>query len=241
MKILKNILFWTATVCLVLAIMAVAVPKLFGVQFRAVLTGSMEPEIPTGSLVVIVPTQADDIKLGDDITFVTESNNVVTHRVIDIDRENNTFTTYGIANGSSNKDPANKYENIIGVVKLHIPNIGQAFMWLSTTTGKIITVTAIIAVFLLSFIISTVTSGTKNKKKKEDIKIQPTTPVLPPNEGENTKNSTKITQNADLKAQEEKIQKADTIKDKTDLQPKGKTQKQKPEETDDFWNGDDRT
>lgn len=154
MKVLKNILFWISTVCLVLAIATIAVPKLFGMEFRAVVSGSMTPEIPVGSLVVIVPTEAEDIKIGDDITFVNASELVVTHRVIDINRETNEFTTWGIANDSSAIDAPNKYENIIGVVKLHIPFVGRIFSWFSTMQGKIITATAIIATFLLSTILS---------------------------------------------------------------------------------------
>lgn len=166
MKAIKNILFWISTVCLVLAIIAVGVPKLFGVEFRAVVSGSMTPEIPVGSLVVVVPTKAEDIQIGDDITFVSAGEVVVTHRVVDINRETNEFTTWGIANDRAATDAPNKYENIIGVVRLHIPYVGQIFSWFSTTYGKIITATAIIAAFLLSTIL-----GIWSKDKNDRIKV----------------------------------------------------------------------
>lgn len=209
MKILKNTLFWIATVFLVLAITAVAVPKLFGVEFRAVLTGSMEPDIPVGSLVVVVPTKSDKIEIGDDITFVTASDKVVTHRVIQIDRENNTFTTYGIANGLDNKDAPNKYENIIGVVKLHIPAIGRAFSWISTTSGKIIAITAIAAVYLISALLS-VLFGSKKKK-------QPVCPLPGEYVSEDHTKAYNLTEKP----------------------KQTKQKKVKPELTDDFWDGDD--
>jgi len=154
MKIIKNLLFWIPTACLFLLILLIAVPKLFGVEFRAVLTGSMTPEIPVGSLVVIVPTEAADIEIGDDITFVTQGDMVVTHRVVDINRETNEFTTWGIANDKTAVDAPNQYENIIGVVRLHIPFLGQVFSWIATLQGKIIAATAIIAVYIISSIIS---------------------------------------------------------------------------------------
>ncbi len=150
MQKVKSILYVIAVLLLLLVIMAVAVPKFTDVEYRAVLTGSMTPEIPAGSLVVIVPTAADEIQLGDDITFVSQGDIVVTHRVVSIDRERNEFTTWGIANPSDALDPPNEYKNIIGVVRYHIPAIGIPINYLSTTTGKIITVTAIIAIFILT-------------------------------------------------------------------------------------------
>ena len=199
MRVVKNILFWATTVFLVIAIMAVAVPKIFGIEFRAVLTGSMEPEIPVGSLVVVVPTAAEKIKAGDDITFVSESGSVVTHRVIEIDREKNTFTTYGIANGMDNRDPANAYENIRGVVRVHIPKVGQVFSWLSEPMGKIITVTAIIAVYLLSMLLGVLFGGKpKEKKKKKETELTleeefGEEEVAPPEEKETKEQSKKKT------------------------------------------------
>ena len=168
MKIVKNLLFWISTVCFIAAILLIAVPKLFGVEFRAVLTGSMTPEIPVGSLVIIVPTNAENIKIGDDITFVTGGEKVVTHRVVKIDRKNNEFTTWGIANDPSAIDAPNKYENILGVVKIHIPRIGGIFSWIATLSGKIITATAIIAIYMLTFIIGIWTKGSKEKATSTD-------------------------------------------------------------------------
>jgi len=163
MKTVKNILFWISTVCLVLVIIAFGVPALFGVEFRAVLSGSMTPEIPVGSLVVVVPTEAENIQIGDDITFVNASEMVVTHRVIDINRETNEFITRGIANDPSAIDAPKKYENVIGVVKLHIPFIGRIFTWFSAARNKIITATGIIAAFILSTILDIWTKGRKNE------------------------------------------------------------------------------
>jgi len=166
MKIAKNILFWVSTALLILAIALVAVPKLFGVDFRAIVSGSMTPEIPVGSLVVIVPAEAEDIKVGDDISFVTAGEKVVTHRVVKIDREKNEFTTWGIANDPTAKDAPSKYENILGVVRLHIPVLGRVFSWFAPLSNKIIAITVIVAIYLLSAIVGL---WTKNKKEADPV------------------------------------------------------------------------
>ncbi|MCK8475680.1 signal peptidase I [Microbacterium aurugineum] len=64
----------------------IAVPALLGATPLAVLTSSMEPTYPPGTLIVVQPTPADDIHVGDVITFQLHSGKpaVVTHRVIEV-------------------------------------------------------------------------------------------------------------------------------------------------------------
>lgn len=216
-RIIKDILFWLTVAAMLLGLVIFGVLPLFGVQYRAVLTGSMEPEIPVGSLVMIVKTDAEEIQVGDDVTYVSSGRNVTTHRVAEIDRENNSFITYGIANGLDNKDPAVRYENILGVVRLHIPGVGPLFTALTTTSGKIIAITVIVAVFLISLLIGT------NLPEKDD-KTQPKTGL--PDEEEN---------------ESRKAMGIDTGKKQAEKPPKPakppKAAKVRPETTDDFWNG----
>lgn len=84
---LKKVLDITTTVALVLFVAFVillAGVRLFGVEPNIVLSGSMEPEILTGSIVYvrqITPEEAQNLKAGETITFVTPSGVKVTHKV----------------------------------------------------------------------------------------------------------------------------------------------------------------
>ena len=159
MKKAWNVLAWVVTLALIAAIAAVTIPRLFGVQYRAVLTGSMAPELPVGSLVAIVPTKAEDIRIGDNITFVTIGDKVVTHKVVEIN--GNEFTTQGVANEMV--DAPNEYENILGVVRLCLPKVGYAFEFLATMRGKIIAMTTILALCIISLIVQTLTAPDKRE------------------------------------------------------------------------------
>lgn len=66
----------------VLAVMVI-VPRVTGSQAYTVLTGSMEPSYPPGTLIVVKPTPAEDLEVGDVITFQPVSGDpaVVTHRI----------------------------------------------------------------------------------------------------------------------------------------------------------------
>ncbi len=73
------------TLCLAAVIaVAVVVPRLAGARPYVVLTGSMRPGMPPGTLVVVRPVDPRSIGVGDVITYQVASGepDVVTHRVV---------------------------------------------------------------------------------------------------------------------------------------------------------------
>ena len=62
--------------------------RLFGIEPHIVLSGSMEPEILTGSLVYVspvTPEQAQNLKVGDTVTFIADKNGTkVTHKIYEV-------------------------------------------------------------------------------------------------------------------------------------------------------------
>jgi signal peptidase len=81
----------------------VLVPRLGGGTPYTVLTGSMRPDLPPGTLVVVRPVNPVDIGVGSVITYQLESGRpaVVTHRVVSqgLDPEGHpVFATQGDAN-----------------------------------------------------------------------------------------------------------------------------------------------
>lgn len=101
-----------------------------------VTSGSMEPEIQTGSLLFTYKTGVENINVGDTITY-RERDNFVTHQVINKTNETPpTFTTKGIANDSP--DPAQVTEDMIQGKKLFsIPFLGYVIAWAGSTRGFI--------------------------------------------------------------------------------------------------------
>ena len=51
----------------------------------AVLSGSMEPDLPVGSMVFVRQVEPTDITVGDNATFYRSDGAVVTHQVYEID------------------------------------------------------------------------------------------------------------------------------------------------------------
>ena len=102
---------WLVIIVAVVAIVAgVAVPRIAGGQAFTILTGSMRPGMPPGSLVVVRPVDPATLRIGDVITFQLRSGQpeVATHRIVGIGGTmtgKRVFTTRGDANDANDVAP----------------------------------------------------------------------------------------------------------------------------------------
>lgn len=124
---------------IILAVIALllpmSVPKLLGYEVYNVVSGSMYPAIPQGSMVLVRPTEWNEIAEGDVIAF--ESNGtVVTHRVTKVRVVEGEFITKGDANEDVDITPI-PFSDLIGRVERHIPVLGELTAHVSTAVGKI--------------------------------------------------------------------------------------------------------
>lgn len=69
-----------------LAVILIVVPKVAGGMPLTILTSSMEPGLPPGTLIVVRPVNPDDLRIGDIVTYQMQSGRpgVITHRIIAI-------------------------------------------------------------------------------------------------------------------------------------------------------------
>lgn len=113
---------------LLLGVLVIVVPLATGSTPMTVLTNSMEPSYPPGTLIIVRPIEPADIRIGDAITYQIESGKpaVVTHRVISIGQSGNgdlSFITQGDNNGAPD-EAAVRPVQIKGKVWYSIPWIG---------------------------------------------------------------------------------------------------------------------
>ena len=98
--------------------------KLFGYAFLVVTTGSMEPEIDAGELIII--KEKDEYKKDDIVTILDKDDFLVTHRIIDLDE--NFIVTKGDNNDL--EDEQNVLENVKGKVIFHSKLLGSFVLYL---------------------------------------------------------------------------------------------------------------
>ncbi len=114
----------------VVAMAVIVVPALTGSTPYTVLTSSMEPTYPPGTLVIVKPIAVEDIHIGTVVTYQIESGkpDLVTHRVVEVIQPNlvggePTFVTKGDANSIADEKPV-QYVQIRGAVWYSVPYIG---------------------------------------------------------------------------------------------------------------------
>ena len=141
-----NILSTAAMCILVLLALALLAVKISGCRLFAIESGSMAPEYPVGSLVLVKPVDFEDIEVGDVISYVLNADLVVvTHRVAAVNEAEGTVTPKG--DNNEIEDPEVLYENVIGKVILCIPLLGYAAMFI--TEHLFISLAVLIFIILL--------------------------------------------------------------------------------------------
>ncbi len=104
-------------------------PTVFGWGSAVVLSGSMEPELPVGTLILI--HKENSYKAGEIVTYEDEYGNLVTHRLVSL--ENGEAITKGDANNT--EDASFTASKIYGKVKAVLPGVGGIILWLKTPLG----------------------------------------------------------------------------------------------------------
>lgn len=166
--IVTGILILVLSVTAVIATAAIIVPAATGSTTLTVLTSSMEPSLPPGTMIVIRPVDPGDIEAGDVVTYQLKSgeNTVVTHRVVGsylLTNGDPVFVTKGDNNPSPDIDPI-RAEQIRGELWYSIPYVG----WLTNVItgdmrGTIITIAVVV---LFGYAAWMIFSGLRDKRKE---------------------------------------------------------------------------
>jgi signal peptidase len=130
----------TVVVCVValLALLLVGA-RILGLQTYVVLSGSMEPDYPTGSLIYVREVDRFEVQPKDVITFMINETTVATHRVVAVDGENRTFTTKGDANRTADAAPVH-FNNLVGKPVFSIPFLGYVAHFVQNPPGKYVAI-----------------------------------------------------------------------------------------------------
>lgn len=155
-KKIWNIASTVLVVVVALAAVLLVGVRLFGLQVFTVLSGSMEPEYPVGSLIYVKKVDYKTLKPGDVITYMLDEDTVSTHRITEvlIDEEDPNIYRY-FTKGDVNKDPDSvsvHCANIIGTPVLTIPMLGYVANYIQNPPGTYIALAAGAILILLVFL-----------------------------------------------------------------------------------------
>lgn len=178
---LKNIykIGYVLFIVIILILGAVLILTLFpfkdNFQIKVVQSGSMEPNVKTGSIVLIRPVET--YKLGDVITYGKDTRTDVptTHRIVQIRTIENTvlFTTKGDANEDADKVEVSQKE-IIGKVVLHVPYVGYIIAFARKPIGFFLIILVPALIIIGDELIKIWKEVTRLKRKKNELPSEQT-------------------------------------------------------------------
>ena len=121
-----------------------------GVRPLVVRSGSMEPTIPTGSMVLVQRVAAAEIAVGDVVAVERPDHTRVTHRVVGLERRGETaeLTLKGDANEDADPAPV----SVVEADRLirQVPEVGRFAAWLATAPGGFVIGCLLTAVTMLA-------------------------------------------------------------------------------------------
>ena len=158
LKIVRTVLIYLFAVGIIIAALLFASSRtpdksLFGYRYYTVLTPSMEPAYNVGDMVFVKIESADNINVGDVITFnpSSDSEAYLTHRVTEklTDYQGTgvtCFRTKGDANDSEDSFLIDE-DRVIGPVKFGIPKLGYVVRFVQLRWYFIVPILILIFVF----------------------------------------------------------------------------------------------
>lgn len=151
---------------LILLAFLLAGVRLLGLQVYTVLSGSMEPEYRTGSVIYVRQADTDTLEAGDVITFRLSGSTIATHRIIEVIEEDGRrlFRTKGDANDVEDASPVSE-SNVIGTPVFTIPNLGFFAAYIQTPSGRYLAL-AVGSLILLLVLLPELLFKEKNSAKK---------------------------------------------------------------------------
>ena len=132
---LTQVFSWALLTAVIAGALAlIIVPKASGARPLTVLSGSMTGTYAIGDVVIVRPVDADELAVGDVITFQARSDDptLTTHRIVGLayGSEGTQFVTQGDANDAADPSPIAP-EQVRGEVWYSVPAVGYAAVWLA--------------------------------------------------------------------------------------------------------------
>jgi len=146
----------------------------FGWRVDLVCSGSMDPELKVGTLVITRPVEPQEIMVGDIITFspkgVMLGENMISHRVIGIEEASPLyFKTKGDAN--DNPDPFMvPARNLLGRICFKTHYVGYVTGFLQTTWGFLLGL-VIPGLIIITMYITSIQRILHNNRKERLVKV----------------------------------------------------------------------
>jgi len=167
-KLYKNLSTALVLLAVIFAFLIAGV-RIFGIQVFGVLTGSMEPSYPIGSLIYVKDAKPSELHVNDVITFSISPNVIATHRIVELvpDENNPSIIRYRTKGDANNNADASlvSANNIIGKAIYVIPNLGYLASYIQQPPGLYVAI--LVCGLMIAFVFYVDSLETKQKQKEQ--------------------------------------------------------------------------
>ncbi len=128
-----------------------AIPSFLGLKPFTILSGSMQPFLEKGDMILVKPVEAEKIEAGDVITFRMDEETLVSHGVVDLSLDEDGISRYitkGDANETEDIQPIGE-DQLIGKFLLSIPKGGYLAKFTQTPKGIILFIFLPVALLII--------------------------------------------------------------------------------------------
>ena len=153
------------------------VPQVMGYSMLRVLTGSMEPDIPEQSMLLVRQTDPETLEVGDVISFFspdpTLNGALNTHRIVGIEDEGSglRFVTKGDANVLEDQQTVDARQ-VVGKVVFVAPLLGKVVSLVSNPLVFGLAILLPLAAMLIGNLVGALKSAAKLAKEEEEAAIR---------------------------------------------------------------------
>lgn len=181
-NLIKNIICWILIVVLVFTLVVFftaringSTPSVFGYSIYRVSSGSMEPELKVGDIILDkVVDNPEDLKVGDVITFKSDDYGdlLVTHKVIKAPYDDNgklMLQTKGVANELEDKPIS--IDKVKGIMICKVDYLDTVYNVFLSPWGLLILIALIVIIFFdeIITIVKILTNNDRSVKDADDI------------------------------------------------------------------------
>lgn len=153
------------------------VPQVMGFSVLRVLTGSMKPEIPEDSMLLIQKTDPATLEVGDVISFFSPdpslNGSLNTHRIVGIAESNGSlqFTTKGDANLVEDQYPVDE-SRVVGKVVFVSAKLGKVIRLVSNPLVFGLVVLLPLVLMLIANLVSALKSAARLAREEEEAAVR---------------------------------------------------------------------
>lgn len=143
-------------------------PSFLGIKTYVIISGSMEPDLNIGDIVIAKDTNKEELKVGDIICF-RQGQSVITHRISEIIETSDDIEYKTKGDNNNSQDSGTITEKLIeGKVINKIPYLGN----LSLILQQKVFIIFIVVIFYIYLIQTNAIKNKKNERKRKRLKYE---------------------------------------------------------------------